>query len=173
MEKHVSDIEIKQLDKTYIKAMRALQDEVMAKLENPDILRKNTYETFEVCFHKPSLVLGAFSDERLIGFGILYLAGNDRENLAYSLDNYCGSLSEYGNVKVVIVKDGYRGNGLQRLFISRFEEYARNIGIKVLLSTVSPFNIYSKNNLELSGFTVVKKLKKYGGKERYLYYKKI
>lgn len=164
--------EIRRLDVSCIPNMLAIQEEVIAALPDPDILRRNTFDTLEVCFHSPSLVLGAIYNDAIVGFGILYIAGDDKENLAYSLDTH-GDLSEYGNVKLVIVKDEFRGNGLQRIFVARFEEYAKRIGIKYLLSTVSPVNSYSSKNLELSGFKVIKRLKKYGNKDRLLYYKDI
>ncbi len=166
------NLTIRKLDVGYIGAMLDIQEEVIAALPNPDLLRRNTYQTLEVCFLPPSLVLGAFDGDKFVGFGILYIAGEDSENLAYSLDSH-GDLCEYANVKLVIVREGYRGNGLQRRFVKLFEEYSKNVGIKVLLSTVSPLNGYSSRNLEMSGFKVVKELKKYGGKERYLYYKNI
>ena len=100
------------------------------------------------------------------------LCGDDHENLAYSLDKH-DDLYSYANIKVVIVKDGYRGHGLQQTFIRNFEEYAKTIGVKTLLSTVSPDNIYSCHNLEQCGFVSVKRLKKYGGKDRLLYLKDI
>lgn len=159
---------IKKLDSTYISAMLDLQDEVIGKLDNPDILRKNTIDTLSPCFDPPSLVLGAFCDDLFVAFGILYYAGDDRENLAYSLDTR-DDLYTYANIKVVIVKDGYRGHGLQKAFIRDFEKYAKTIGVNTLLSTVSPDNMYSCRNLEQCGYKSVKRLKKYGGKDRLLY----
>lgn len=153
-------------------SMLELQEEVIRKLDNPDILRRNTEDTLSPCFDPPSLVLGAFCDDLFVAFGILYYAGDDHENLAYSLDKH-NDLYSYANIKVVIVKDGYRGHGLQQTFIRNFEEYAKTIGVKTLLSTVSPDNVYSCRNLEQCGFMSVKHLKKYGGKDRLLYLKDI
>lgn len=163
---------IKKLDPTYMSSMLELQEEVIRKLDNPDILRRNTEDTLSPCFDPPSLVLGAFCDDLFVAFGILYYAGDDHENLAYSLDKH-NDLYSYANIKVVIVKDGYRGHGLQQTFIRNFEEYAKTIGVKTLLSTVSPDNVYSCRNLEQCGFMSVKHLKKYGGKDRLLYLKDI
>lgn len=163
---------IKKLDSTYIPAMLDLQDEVIGKLDNTDILRKNTIDTLSPCFDPPSLVLGAFCDDLFVAFGILYYAGDDHENLAYSLDAH-DDLYTYANIKVVIVKDGYRGHGLQKTFIRDFEKYAKTIGVNTLLSTVSPDNMYSCRNLEQCGYISVKRLKKYGGKDRLLYMKNL
>ena len=163
---------IKKLDSTYISAMLDLQDEVIGKLDNTDILRKNTIDTLSPCFDPPSLVLGAFCDDLFVAFGILYCAGDDHENLAYSLDAH-DDLYTYANIKVVIVKDGYRGHGLQKTFIRDFEKYAKTIGVNTLLSTVSPDNMYSCRNLEQCGYISVKRLKKYGGKDRLLYMKNL
>lgn len=146
----------------------------VAKANNvdPDFLRRNTYETLAVCFEAPSLVLGAYYENELIAFGILYVAGKTDENLAKDIDGV-DDVTTNANVKLTIVRPEYRGNSLQYELISRLGEYAREQGFIWLSSTVSPANPWSKHNLERCGFTVHKILKKYGGLQRILFVKKI
>ena len=132
-----------------------------------DFLRRNTEETFSLCFGKGSLVLGAYDGEEMIAFGILHAAGDTKENLALDLE-FVEDVTQNANVKLIIVRPAYRGNGLQRAFIERMIDYAKDEGFRYLSSTVSPTNPWSKNNLEACGFTAVKVLKKYGGMERIL-----
>ena len=139
---------------------------------DPDFLRRNTYETLAVCFEEPSLVLGAYYENELIAFGILYVAGKTEENLAKDIDGVC-DVTTNANVKLTIVRPQYRGNSLQYNLISKLEEYAREKGFIWLSSTVSPANPWSYANLERCGFTVHKILKKYGGMQRILFVKKI
>lgn len=139
---------------------------------DPDFLRRNTYETLAVCFDAPSLVLGAYYEEALIAFGILYVAGKTEENLAKDIDGV-DDVTENANVKLTIVRPQYRGNSLQYNLITKLEEHARSCGFTWLSSTVSPVNPWSQNNLQRCGFTVHKILKKYGGLERILFVKKI
>jgi ribosomal protein S18 acetylase RimI-like enzyme len=164
-------IEFRKLGKSEIGLMLALQNEVLEENEqNKETLRRNTAADCELCYNERSLVLGAFYGGLLIGYGILFFAGADHENLAYCLDAP-SDLNDYANVKVIVVRRDYRGNGLQKTFLRIFEAHARLIPVKTLLCTVSPKNEYSGRNFLSCGYRFVKKVKKYGGLERDLYRK--
>ncbi len=169
----LSSVSFKALTPDFIPELLEIQEETFAAaVGSTDFLRRNTAETFGVCFPAPSLVLGAYYEGKMIAFGILHAAGTTSENLAKDLDEV-EDITENANVKLTIVRPVYRGNGLQRALITRLEEHARSCGFKWLSSTVSPENPWSRNNLAACGFTVAKVLKKYGGLERYLFVKKI
>ena len=156
-----------------IPALLELQEDAFAHAgDSTDFLRRNTYETLAPCFDGDSLVLGAFDGELLVAFGILYCAGETKENLAHDLDDVT-DITENANVKLVIVRYEYRGNGLQKELIARLCTHAEQRGYKWLSSTVSPENPWSMNNLVANGFTEAKVLVKYGGLKRILYAKKI
>ena len=169
----VTKISYKQLTPDYIPELLEIQEETFAHATgSSDFLRRNTTETLSVCFPAPSLVLGAYYEGQMIAFGILHAAGTTSENLAKDIDEV-EDVTENANVKLIIVRPDYRGNGLQRTMITKLGEHAKECGFKWLSSTVSPENPWSKNNLEACGFTLNKVLKKYGGLERYLFVKKI
>lgn len=156
-----------------IPALLDLQEDAFAHAgDSTDFLRRNTYETLAPCFDGDSLVLAAFHGELLVAFGILYCAGDTKENLAHDLDEV-EDVTENANVKLVIVRYEYRGNGLQKELIARLGEHARERGYKWLSSTVSPENPWSMNNLVANGYTEAKVLVKYGGLKRILFAKKI
>ena len=171
-----SKIIYKPLGKESIPQLLEIQEETFKFAEannvDPDFLRRNTYETLAVCFGEGSLVLGAYYENELIAFGILYYAGKTEENLAKDIDDVC-DITTNANVKLTIVRPNYRGNSLQYQLISWLEEFAKNEGFIWLSSTVSPANPWSQANLKRCGFTVHKVLKKYGGMERILFVKKI
>lgn len=169
---YINEIIFKKLEKDCIPTLLEIQEEAFAVLDDPDLLRRNTYETLEVCFNQKSLVLGAYCGGEIAGFGILYAAGKDKENLAYSLDG-CEDVENYANVKLTIVRPAFRGRGIQRMLIERLVEYAAEEGFEGACSTVSPKNNYSSNNLTKCGFEAVKTLVKYGGMKRILFYKKL
>ena len=149
-----------------------IQEEAFEVLPSPELLRRNTYETLAVCFNRDSLVLGAYVGEEIAGFGILYAAGRDEENLAYSLDG-CENPECYANAKLVIVRPRFRGLGIQRLLIDRMVDFAKNKGFWGVCATVSPKNNYSAANLSRCGFEQVKTLVKYGGLTRILWFKSL
>lgn len=168
------ELQYRKLEEEHIPHLLAFQEDVFNEDENAkETLRRNTYETLKPCFNKESLVLGVYYHEEMVAFGILYFAGEDHENLAYSLDEIPENIKEYGNVKLIIVKKNYRGNGIQRLLIERFVDYARKHGYAGLLSTASPLNIPSCKSLERCDFKLAKVVKKYGGLTRNLYFLKL
>ena len=170
----ISKVTYEKIGINVIPILLAIQEETFehAKDVNPDFLRRNTYDTLAVCFEEPSLVLGAYYENELIAFGILYSAGKTEENLAKDID-FVSDVTENANVKLTIVRPNFRGNGLQASIITKLEEHARSCGFKYLSSTVSPFNPWSQANLKKCGFEVHKILKKYGGLERILFVKEI
>ena len=169
----INNLVFKPLGIDSIPALLELQEDAFAHAgDSTDFLRRNTVETLEPCFGGDSLVLGAFDGELLVAFGILYCAGNTKENLAHDLDEVT-DVTENANVKLVIVRYEYRGNGLQKELIRRLCAHAEERGYKWLSSTVSPENPWSMKNLLANGFTEAKVLVKYGGLKRILFAKQI
>ena len=173
MKINVNNLTYKTLSEGSIPALLELQEDAFAHAgDSTDFLRRNTPETLLPCFGGDSLVLGVYDGELLVAFGILYCAGDTKENLALDLDEV-SDVTENANVKLVIVRYEYRGNGLQKELIARLCAHAEQRGYKWLSSTVSPENPWSMNNLIANGFTEAKVLVKYGGLKRILYAKKI
>lgn len=165
----IQKLEIKVLSDSDLDEIIRIQEEAFSVMENSATLRRNTKETFAVCFDEPSIAYGVMYEGRMIAFGMLYCAGEDHENLAYSLDNTDDyDLNKVANVKVIIVRPQFRGNGLQKYLIALLEKHAIDNGYKTLLCTVSPDNQYSMNNFVQSGYEPVKTLNKYGGLARVL-----
>ncbi len=164
------ELKIKTLTEDDIPEIMDVQEEAFSVMENSANLRRNTKETFSVCFESPSIAYGVYHGEKMIAFGMLYCAGLDSENLAHSLDEKV-DLMTVANVKVIIVRPDFRGNGLQRYVIRKLEEHAVNNGYKILMATVAPDNEYSMSNFTALGYKCVKVLRKYGGLERALLYK--
>ena len=137
-----------------------------------DFLRRNTAETLAPCFLGNSRVLGVFFEGECAAFGILHAAGEGKENLAYDVDCIDDVLSS-ANVKLIIVRPAYRGNGIQRILIEKLEKCAKEMGYAWLCATVAPTNRYSLDNFLKTGFAEHKILQKYGGLCRALLIKKI
>ncbi len=161
------------LEASSIPDLLEIQEETFAYAKgDTDFLRRNTPETFAVCFAGESKVIGVYLEEKMIAFGILHAAGASEENLAKDADCIGDKLTS-ANVKLIIVRPDYRGNGIQRLLIDRCEAYAKESGFAWLCATVAPSNHYSLDNFLKCGFSQHKILRKYGGLERVLLVKKI
>ena len=121
----------------------------------------------------PHVTLGAWYDNTLVAFSILYVPCDNEENLSMSLENVDIKGLKTANNKLCIVRKMFRGNSLQFELGRRLESYAHEMGIKLICATVSPKNQYSINNINgilRLGYTYNRTfLSKYG--ERNLYYK--
>ena len=169
----VNTLEYKRLTIDSIPLILEVQEEAFAYANgNTDFLRRNTYETLAPCFDGDSIVLGSFSGETLVAFGILFVAGSGSENLAKDVERIDDILTS-ANVKLVIVRPDYRGNGLQRELVKKLEDSAKDMGYAWLCATVAPTNNWSYDNFIKSGFELDKILVKYGGLTRALLVKKI
>ena len=169
----LTKLEYKNLTIDSIPDLLDIQEEAFIHANgNTEFLRKNTVETFSLCFEEPSLVLGLYYEGVMIAFGILHVAKETKENLAYDIEEV-KDVKENANVKLTIVRPDYRGNGLQRVLINKLVEHAKEHGFKWTSSTASPVNTWSCNNLRACGFKEVKVLEKYGGLKRILFAKQI
>lgn len=173
MKKNITEFDFKKLNVESVPLLLEVQEEAFEYAKgNTDFLRRNTYETLAVCFEGESEVLGVFDEDKLIAFGILFVAERGKENLAYDVDEIEDIMTS-ANVKLIIVRPDYRGNGLQRELVSRLENLAKEKGFKWLCATVSPTNNWSYDNFIKGGFSLNKILTKYGGLTRALLVKSI
>jgi GNAT superfamily N-acetyltransferase len=147
-----------------------IQEETLALLPNPELLRRNTKEMLAECLQQPNKTLGARYKGQLVAFAVLYYPVVEEESLAVYLDDTDVSTLRCANLKLIIVRPDFRGNGLQYKLCSRLEEFAREDGVNVLCSTVSPLNRHSMANMLKQGFQYAKTIHKYGF-DRNLYYK--
>ena len=162
--------DFKPLSSEYIDEIVEMQVVTLGQIDNPDILRENSYEMLLACLNPPHHTVGAFYEDDLAAFAVLYIPDDGIENLAKSLEgiDVAGLMS--ANFKLVIVKPEYRGNGLQVTLSAQIEECARELGAGVLCATVSPDNAYSIHNIEKVGFIFNRTMDKYGS-IRNVYYK--
>ena len=63
----------------------------------------------------------------------------------------------------VMVKDEYRGYGLQRKMLQFANDRARTLNMDGLIATIHPDNLYSLNNFYSEDYVLLHKLKIHGG----------
>ena len=151
----------------------AVQEDAFAEMPDKRILRRNSESVLEDCL-KNHYVMGAFHCDELVGFGVLYFAGDGSENLVQHAYDTVDDYDCYANMKLVIVKRKYRGHGLQRSIMSSLENIPAQREVREVFATVSPENIHSEANLLAMGYRKIKLLKnKYDGADRNLFSKTI
>ena len=121
------------------------------------------------CLEEPNVTMGIWDGDLLVAIGMFYVPQCFEEDHFHDL----GLQGEYktANQKLFLVREGYRGLGLQRKLIREVETIAKSRGYNLLCTTVAPNNIFSINNFLQEGYVYAKTEMKYGGLMRNLYYK--
>lgn len=148
-----------------------LNETIYAALPDQSALRHNSPEMIASCLEEPNVTLGIWDGELLVAIGMLYVPQCIEEDHFHDLElegNY-----KSANQKLFLVREGYRGLGLQRQLIREVEKIAMSRGYNLLCTTVAPNNIFSINNFLAEGYVYAKTEQKYGGLVRNLYYKKL
>jgi len=169
MKINFEDFKIERCTISNLNEILLIQEEVLAELSEC-ILRENTVDMLRECLGLPHITLGAWHEEKLVAFSILYFTEwEDIEDLAHLLD----SVNSYGlkavNYKLCIVRKEYRGNSLQYKMGKLLKSLAVESGVQIICATVAPNNEHSIENIEKLGFIYNKTLVKYGF-DRNLYY---
>lgn len=172
---------IKQLvDSAYVEKINQIQkDEVIESDKiHKGMLRANSDELIQSCFVSPHETYGVFKGESLVGFGILYDPNVDpnesiKKELDPTIEKEIALINDQDvmHIKLVIIDQAHRGHHLQYHMNKHLEQRAKDLGKKLLLTTVSPFNVASVKNTFKSGFTYKKTVKKYDGAVRLVYAK--
>lgn len=152
-----------------LQAVIDLNEAIYAALPDKSILRHNSPEMIASCIEEPNITLGVWEGDTLIAIGMLYVPQCIEEDHFHDL----GLEGEYksANQKLFLVREGYRGLGLQRKLIREVEKIAMARGYNLLCTTVAPNNGFSINNFLKEGYVYAKTEEKYGGLVRNLYYK--
>ena len=162
-------MELRQCQPADLQAVIGLNETVYAALPDKSVLRHNSPEMIASCLEEPNVTLGYWDGNLLVAIGMLYMPQCLEEDHFHDLDlqgNY-----KSANQKLFLVREGYRGLGLQRKLIREVEKIALARGYNVLCTTVAPNNAYSINNFLKESYVYAKTEEKYGGLVRNLYYK--
>ncbi|MBQ0128621.1 MAG: GNAT family N-acetyltransferase [bacterium] len=186
------NLQLHQCTITDFQAVVELNETVYASLPDKSVLRHNSPEMIASCLQEPNMTLGFWDDEKLVAIGVLYVPQCLEEDHAHDvvglLDNEITGLRDSealeldeleklgikaANQKLFLVRDGYRGLGLQQKLIQEVEKLAVQRGFNLLCTTCAPNNNFSINNFLKEGYRYAKTEEKYGGLTRNLYYKQL
>ena len=154
-----------------LQAIIELNETIYAALPDKSILRHNSPEMIASCLEEPNVTLGVWDGNLLVAIGMLYVPQCLEEDHFHDL-GLQGNFKS-ANQKLFLVREGYRGLGLQRNLIREVEQIAMERGYNLLCTTVAPNNTFSINNFLKEGYIYAKTEEKYGGLMRNLYYKRI
>lgn len=172
MKLNFEDFTIKTCDINSLDDILTLQAKVFETLPDKDTLRYNSEDMLRECLIEPNITIGAYYNDILVGFSVLYFPKSNQENLSLSLENVNLDNTTSANYKLCMVSDDFRGNQLQTELYKLLELEAIKQGVNLICATVSPKNPISIHNVTKLGFTYNRTLLKYN-LERNLYYKNI
>ena len=162
-------MELRRCQLSDLQAVIDLNETIYAALPDKSVLRHNSPEMIASCLEEPNVTLGIWDGEVLVAIGMLYVPQCIEEDHAHDLDLQGDFKS--ANQKLFLVREGYRGQGLQRQLIREVEKIAVARGFNLLCTTCAPNNAFSINNFLKEGYLYAKTEMKYGGLVRNLYYK--
>jgi GNAT superfamily N-acetyltransferase len=162
-------MQLRQCQPTDLQVIIDLNEAIYAALPDKSVLRHNSPEMIASCLEEPNVTLGVWDGDLLVAIGMLYVPQCIEEDHFHDLDLQGDYKS--ANQKLFLVRDRYRGLGLQRTLIREVEKTAIARGYNLLCTTVAPNNDFSINNFLKEGYVYAKTEMKYGGLVRNLYYK--
>ena len=162
-------MQLRQCQPADLQVIIDLNEAIYAALPDKSVLRHNSPEMIASCLEEPNVTLGVWDGDLLVAIGMLYVPQCIEEDHFHDL----GLQGDYksANQKLFLVRDRYRGMGLQRILIREVEKTAIARGYNLLCTTVAPNNDFSINNFLKEGYVYAKTEMKYGGLVRNLYYK--
>ena len=162
-------MELRRCQTSDLQAIIDLNEAIYAALPDKSVLRHNSPEMIASCLEEPNVTLGMWDCNMLVAIGMLYVPQCLEEDHFHDLDLQGDYKS--ANQKLFLVRESYRGQGLQRRLIQEVEKVAIARGFNLLCTTVAPNNDFSINNFLKEGYVYAKTEEKYGGLVRNLYYK--
>lgn len=148
-----------------------LQDKIFDGLEDESVLRRNSRENFEKCLCEPNCTLGLYDDDDMIGVIIIAVPASGMTDLHEDLERH--EVRNPATFKLVMVKEDYRGHGLQKSLMWVLEKLAYIRGYEYLCVSVSPNNEFSRNNIAGSGYEYDHRGMMYNDLDREVYVKEL
>ncbi|WP_353892832.1 GNAT family N-acetyltransferase [Proteinivorax hydrogeniformans] len=170
----LENLSLKPITEDNLDDLLSLQNEIVKQINSDEMFEPETKDGLLPLIENDKIyILGCYTDQTLIAYGTLLFPKFDKENLGYDLEFAKEELPFVAHVDSIAVHPKYRGLGLQTFIGNYLGSIAKNQGFKHLMSTVSPDNFHSINNVFKQGYKIKKLTSKYGGKKRYIFYKEV
>lgn len=124
-------------------------------LDPPELVR-------EMIEQGKMLLWVAMNGRHLAGALSIVIPGEESDNYGYDLGFSREERSRVVNMDTAAVSPAYRGQGLQGRLLEEAESWLRQEGQRILLCTVHPDNQFSLKNVLKQGYSIQKRLEKYG-----------
>ncbi len=156
------------LTRADIETALAMQETIVRLIGDPTVFQPITREELEESVNLDS-VYGVFDGDTIAAWSMFIHNRDTDRSLADDASLPRRAVLTFDGV---LVSPACRGLGLQRFFLGKAVDTAKNLGASHVLATVAPVNPYSFRNFQKMGFTVMKEYIKYGY-PRYLLQKQL
>ena len=143
------------------------QESIIENMEHKEFFQTLNEEEFLYPINDNGKVYLLYDEDVLIGFFVISVAPPMKMAGDYEFD-----ISDIAVFDAVMIKEEYRGSGLQRQAMEIAYDYAKDKGLKALVATVHPENFYSLNNCVIEDYKIIRSKNVHGG-ERLIVYKEI
>ncbi|SOC10789.1 hypothetical protein SAMN05880501_10640 [Ureibacillus xyleni] len=157
------------LNKSHLSEVLTLQEIVCEALIDKNILQPLSEEEFEFILDGNGIMIGAYADDKLIGFRALLIPPIDEEHLGYDIGLEKSELKRVLYQEISSVDPNYRGFGLQKTLATVIMKQIDTTAFDYVATTVMPYNIASLKDKFSQGFYIVALKYIYGGKLRYVF----
>jgi len=165
--------EMRFMDESHLKDIMKLQDTIIHSLADKEIFRTHSRNYFKEHFQMENSTIGAFTNEGLIAYSVLYFPGEKEDNFGTDINLPRDELKRVVHLATVAVHPAYRGNSLQSMMQGVHIEIARKMDFEHACCMVSPKNRPSLQNIFSHGL-IIKALKiKFGWRLRYIMHKNL
>jgi GNAT superfamily N-acetyltransferase len=142
--------------------VQVLRDDVLSRLEHPDLYVREPDEAAFVAEHLPGHALcrgetiGVFDGTQLVAYAMLGLpAADDPHHLGMHIPHGGRALGQVAHLASCMVHPGHRGQGLQRRLLAARFSLAQAQGRPLCVAMVSLHNHASRHNLMRAGLRIV------------------
>lgn len=150
-----------------------LQENIISKLNNKELLKKTSKEDFiKILNNDSNFAYGVFYENDLVGYTFLTIP---KSNFLVFKKRFKISFLHKKNLyfKVVVIDELHRGKGINRIFIDIAFNYGRLLKYNRILATVSPLNVVSNKLFTKYSFKLVKTTNVHNNELRNIYEYKI
>lgn len=166
------ECEVREVSIDLLEEVLRLQQEVLKTLEIKEFLSPLTKEELIDCITK-QLMIGVFVKGELVAFRSLAHPAIDDEHLGYDIGLVTEDLEKVLYQEITVVHPSYRGFGLQKKLGKILMDRIDTSSYTHICATVAPFNFASLKDKLSQGLVIGALKRKYNGKLRYIFYKKL
>ena len=154
---NIEDIRIHIIEKTELDKLLLFQKNIIDNMKYKEWFVPLTQEEFLTPIEGRDNAFFLTYDNEIIGLLVLTC------DIPDVLEEYKLPKGTYMLIDSIMVKDEYRGHGLQRKMLQFAYKRAKKLKMDGLVATIHPDNLYSLNNFYVENYKLLHKLNIHGG----------